>query len=161
MEALTCSQCNQTFAEHYFYADTKTGISKLCRICRQRNQWRIKKQRQRKYQKLLAKADTQLKKDKENLRNAQIKQLIKEFKAFTLPNRNRLKELEKRASKREENSERTRLAILARKNNQQKAEAILKYQIALISAGLKTRHISDLWREQNGDDPRGESQEID
>lgn len=159
MEALTCSKCNQTFAEHYFYTDTKTGISKLCKICRQRKEWRIKKQRQRRYQKIIAKADAQLQKDKENLRNAQIKQLIKEFKAFTLPNRNRLKELEKRASRRDENSERTRLAILTRKNNQQKAEALLKYQMDVISAGLKTRHISDLWREQYGDDPRSESQE--
>jgi hypothetical protein len=101
---------------------------------------------------MLAKADTELSMLKSKNLNAKLKQLISEFKKFTLPNRNRLKELQKRAARTPRVSERTRRAIEARILNQEKAEALLQYQVSVVTLGLKTHHISDLWRERYGDD---------
>jgi ribosomal protein L18E len=101
---------------------------------------------------MMAKADVELSMLKTKDLNEKLKQLIREFKKFTLPNRNRLKEMEKKIANAPRISERTRRAIEGRRLNQEKAEALLQYQVSVVTLGLKTHHISDLWRERYGND---------
>lgn len=147
-----CSKCKYEQPEEEFYADNISGWSKACSSCRKRTRWRVEKRRVRSKLEMLAKADTELSMLKSKNLNAKLKQLISEFKKFTLPNRNRLKELQKRAAHAPRVTERTRRAIDARILNQEKAEALLQYQVSVVTLGLKTHHISDLWRERYGDD---------
>jgi hypothetical protein len=107
---------------------------------------------------MMTKADIEISTIQAKNMNDKLKQLISEFKKFTLPNRNRLRELEKRASKHLAPNTKTKNAIANRRLNQQRAEEILQYQISIVSVGLKTIHISDLWRARYGNDPRSESQ---
>lgn len=159
-----CSVCKQDHPDEMFYADNRSGVSKLCKECRQRRQWRVQKRRQRKKLDMMAKAEIEISTIKTTAMNQKLKQLISEFKKFTLPNRNRLKELEKRSMKTTLISGKTKTAIAGRKLNQQRAEEILQYQISIVTAGLTTQHISDLWRARYGTDTRsegeGENQEI-
>ena len=162
----TCNVCKQEQPDEMFYADNKSGWSKLCKECRKRRQWRVDKRRIRIKMAMLAKADIEITKRKLNLETQKIRQLISDYKKFTLPNRNRLKELEKRAAKSLFVNERTKRAIAGRKLNQQRAEEILQYQITVATAGIPTQHISDLWRARYGTDnneltPETESISID
>jgi hypothetical protein len=148
----TCSKCHKDLPEPEFYAENITGWSKICKGCRKRNIWRVDKRRVRSKLEMMAKADVEMSMLKTTNLNGKLKQLIREFKRFTLPNRNRLKELEKKAANSPRINERTRNAIATRRLNQEKAEALLQYQVSVVTLGLKTHHISDLWRERYGDD---------
>jgi transcription antitermination factor NusA-like protein len=110
---------------------------------------------------MLTLADIEITERKLKLETQKIRQLISDYKKFTLPNRNRLKELEKRAAKSMVVNDRTKRAIAGRKLNQQRAEEILQYQITIATAGIPTQHISDLWRARYGTDPRSESESED
>jgi hypothetical protein len=148
----TCSKCQQELPEDSFHADNTSGWSKACTNCRKRRQWRVDKRRVRIKLEMMAKADVELSMLKTKDLNEKLKQLIREFKKFTLPNRNRLKEMEKKIANAPRISERTRRAIEGRRLNQEKAEALLQYQVSVVTLGLKTHHISDLWRERYGND---------
>ena len=149
-----CIKCNTEKDNVEFYANNKTGWSKLCKDCRKKRQQKVLKQRQRKLQKLKSKAQEELAAIKQTQINRKIKQLQSEFKRFTLLNRNRLQVLMKRCEGKPEISARTSEAISRRMLDQQRAEEILDYQIQVVSAGLKTQHISALWRSKYGTNPR-------
>jgi transcription antitermination factor NusA-like protein len=110
---------------------------------------------------MLTLADIEITERRLKLETQKIRQLISDFKKFTLPNRNRLKELEKRAAKSMVVNDRTKRAIAGRKLNQQRAEEILQYQITIATAGIPTQHISDLWRARYGTNSGSESQSED
>ena len=151
-----CIKCNTEKDNVEFYANNKTGWSKFCKSCRKKRQQKVIKQRQRKLQKLKSKAEEELAALKQKQIDQKIKQLQSEFKRFTLLNRNRLQVLLKRCEGNPEPSARTVEAISKRRLDQQRAEEILDYQIQVVSAGLKTQHISALWRSKYGNDSRSE-----
>lgn len=151
-----CIKCNTEQDNVEFYANNRTGWSKHCKTCRKKRQQKVIKQRQRKLQKLKSKAEEELAALKQKQIDQKIKQLQSEFKRFTLLNRNRLQVLLKRCEGNPEPSARTVEAISKRRLDQQRAEEILDYQIQVVSAGLKTQHISALWRSKYGNDSRSE-----
>lgn len=159
--SVECQKCHRLLPETHFHADNKSGWSNACKACRQRKRWRVEKRRARKRLELLTKAEVELQTRSVKLLNAKLKELIKEFKKFTLANRNRLNELEKRTIGIVDIPKRTKQAIISRRLAQERAEGLLELQSTMVQAGLIPPHISDLWREHYGDDPRGESQEED
>lgn len=154
-----CIKCNTEKDNVEFYAKNKTGWSKYCKDCRRKRQQKVEKQRQRKLQKIKSKAAEELAEIKQKQLDQKIKQLQSEFKRFTLLNRNRLQVMIKRNEGKPELAARTTEAITRRILDQQRAEEILEYQIQLVSAGIKTQHISTLWRSKYGNDTRKSSKE--
>ena len=156
-----CIKCHTDKPIKEYYAKNKTGWSKYCTSCRKKRQQKVEKQRIRKYHEIQTKAVEEITELKEKRLNAKIKQLQKEFNRFTLINRNRLQVLLRRCEGRAELAERTTKAIISRKLAQERAEALLDYQVTVVTAGLRPQHISLLWRDRYGTDPRGESQSLD
>ncbi len=156
-----CIKCNTEQPDSAYYAKNKTGWSKYCTSCRKKRQQKVEKQRIRKYHETQTRAAEELTKLKERQLTGKIKQLQKEFNRFTLINRNRLQVLLRRCEDRAELSERTNKAIANRRLAQEKAEAILDYQITVVTAGLRPQNISLLWRDRYGNDPGSESQDED
>lgn len=157
----TCVKCNTDKPAKEYYADNKTGWSKYCASCRKKRQQKVLKQRIRKYHKIQEQATEELTKLKAKQLSLKIKQLQKEFNRFTLINRNRLQVLLRRCEGREELLDRTRKAIDSRTLNQERASALLAYQIDIVAAGLRPQHISLLWRDKYGNDLGSERQEQD
>ena len=154
-----CVKCGEQKETLEFYAKNKTGWSKYCKDCRKKRQQKVEKQRQRKLQKLKSKAVEELAALKEKQLQQKIKTLQSEFKRFTLLNRNRLQVMLKRCEGRPELSQRTRDAINRRILDQERAEELLNYQIQVVTSGIRTQHISTLWRSKYGNDTRSEGEE--
>jgi hypothetical protein len=157
----TCIKCHTDKPINEYYAKNKTGWSKYCTICRKKRQQKVEKQRLRKQHEIESRAAEELTALKEKRLLGKIKQLQKEFNRFTLINRNRLQVLLRKCESRAELAERTNKAIASRRLAQERAEALLDYQITVVTAGLRPQHISLLWRDRYGTNPRGESQSLD
>lgn len=156
-----CIKCNAEKPINEFYANNKTGWSKYCTPCRKKRQQKVEKRRIRKYHEIQTKAVEEIAKLKESRLSAKIKQLQKEFNRFTLINRNRLQVILRKCEGRTDVTERTKKAITSRRVAQEQAEALLDYQITVVTAGLRPQHISLLWRDRYGTNTGGESQSLD
>jgi Fe2+ transport system protein B len=156
-----CIKCHADKPIKEFYAKNKTGWSKYCTACRKKRQQKVEKQRIRKYHEIQSKAVEEINALKEKRLAGKIKQLQKEFNRFTLINRNRLQVLLRKCESRTELVERTNKAIASRRLAQERAQALLDYQITVVTAGLRPQHISLLWRDRYGTNTRGESQSLD
>jgi hypothetical protein len=156
-----CIKCDETKPIEDFDAKNKTGQSKYCTVCRKKRQQKVEKRRIRKYHEIKTKANAEIEALKEKRLASKIKLLQNEFNRFTLTNRNRLQVILRKCESRETIAERTNKAIASRKLAQQQAEALLEYQIALVTAGLQPQHISTLWRDRYGTNTGSESQSFD
>jgi hypothetical protein len=157
----TCIKCEVVKSIEFFYAKNKTGWSKYCTICRKKRQQKVEKRRIRKYHEIQNKAVAEITALNEKRLANKIKQLQNEFNRFTLTNRNRLQVLLRKSESREALAERTIKAIAGRRLAQEQAEALLAYQITVVTAGLQPQHISTLWRDKYGTNTGGESQSLD
>lgn len=157
----TCIKCEEQKPDPEFYAKNKTGWSKYCTACRKRRQQKVVKQRARKLHKLKHLAEVEVAAIAEEALKRKIDLLQKEFKRFTLVNRNRLQVILKKTEGKADISERTLKAVERRTLDQERAEALLKYQIQVVQSGLRTQHISKLWRDRYGPNTGIESQSAD
>jgi hypothetical protein len=148
-----CIKCKVTQPAKEFYAENITGVSKYCITCRKKRQRKIEKKVQRTANIIKEKASIEQVKLIQKELALKINQLQKEFNRFTLDNRNRLQVLLKKCESRAELSDRTIKAIEGRRLSQSKAEALLAYQIDVVTAGLQTQNITLLWRDRYGNDP--------
>lgn len=153
-----CNRCAKEQEDVEFYAENKSGWSKICKNCR-----RLEHQRQynkqyyarRKIIKEISKADEAR---ATRILENRIAQLRHEHKRFTISNRSRIKQLTDNL-KHASNDLRSIEALARRTDKQREADAILSGQIQLLSAGITPEHISTIWRMNHGEHARSESKE--
>jgi hypothetical protein len=155
---MQCVTCNKTKPKQEFYADNKTGWSKLCKPCRDKRNQRIYTRRYRERLALLKSIEIYTETDNASKIAKQIKLLQKEFKRFTLPNRTAINQLTKNMEK-ESPDRRTIEAFERRIKRQQEAVNIYHGQVQMVMLGMTPKPINELWRMNHGDNTRSQSQE--
>ena len=157
---MICVTCKEDKTEQEYHANNKTGWSKLCKTCRDKKNQRVYTRRYRERLKLSAEVEETEKAQKESILARQLYLLHKEFKRFTLLNRNAIKQLAKNMDC-ESPDPRTIEAFGRRVIRQQEAEAIYNGQVQMVMIGIKPKHINEIWRMNHGDNTRSQSQETD
>ena len=155
---MECVTCKEAKPEQEFHADNKTGWSKICKACRTRRNARAYMRRYRKAHKLEAEADQVKEAQKALILANQLLRLKKDFKRFTLINRNEIKRLEKKLKDISNPDPRTVEALERRKKKQLEAEAIHNGQVQMVMVGIMPKPINEIWRMNHGEHARGESQ---
>jgi hypothetical protein len=152
-----CTTCHEQQEDEAFYADNKSGWSKICKTCRkvahQKQYNKIYYSRRKIVKKLSERDDAQHTRILEN----KIEQLRREHKQFTISNRARIKQITDIINTGTYDL-RSVKALERRTDKQREADAILSGQIQLLSAGVTPQHISIIWRMNHGDHARKESE---
>ena len=163
MNTRICRECDTPQEENQFYTtETKSGWTAVCKTCRRRKHWAVKKKEERKVKKQLARVTR--KQSAVYLRDikSNIFRLTTLFNQFTFQNRSSLYRLRKNLAEQGDTpSKKTLKAIARREAIQKQAEAILKYQIEMTKLDVTPPSINDLWRYEYGDDTGKESQNED
>jgi len=156
-----CKTCSETKDDKEFYANNVTGWSGFCKSCRRRKENAKAKRLDRAVTALKEKVEAENKvRGARELEN-NLRYLLSAFKRFTLINRDKLKQLQNKvqANEGKEVDRRTTEAIDRRIENHTIAEAIYNRQVETVMNGGKTLDITEIWRNEHGNDTGKKGQE--
>jgi methylphosphotriester-DNA--protein-cysteine methyltransferase len=158
-----CKTCSETKEDKEFFANNVTGWSGFCKSCRRRKANAKAKRLERAVIALKEKVEAENKvRGARELEN-NLRYLRSAFKRFTLINRDKIKQLQNKvqANEGKEVDRRTIEAIDRRQIQQAIAESIYVRQMAMVTRGETPLDITEIWRNEYGNDTGKESEETD
>jgi len=119
--------------------------------CRDERAKATKKRKARQQREAIARMVAMKEKHASQALQEKIKLLESDYKRFTLSNRTQLTQLHKKFHERGPSTKLLN-AVARRTEMQEKAKALLDYQIEQVKKGITPQTIYELWRTENGDD---------